>query len=387
MFSLDNFYYILYKNLLEPINADECVYYPFGSCDPKDLLANVYSQCDHYRRPRIYFYDQEPLFSEPYNAAFALGLVKNENTLCALATSEHSDLKKSICKKDNWYDWYYFFHGFAALSWYNDLQYIPQRDTGFSKVFINLNHLMTQDRAYRMHLVAEFIERGILNQGLVSLPLQDKNGTWKTELFSPNSKLSKDAKKLIVKHIARRTDPLVVDTEFPQGWMSAKLDLSLHHKALWNVVTETVFYHKKLHLTEKTFKPIVSRRPFFLVAAPGNLAYLKSYGFKTFDQWIDESYDDERDPDLRIAKIATEVERLCKLPETDLNQMYQEMKPILEHNFQHFYTDFKKKIVHELVDNFEGCIKQYNTSRLPVSQIPAHNIDFNQVKRRLLGDW
>ena len=45
---------------------------------------------------------------------------------------------------------------------------------------------------------------------------------------------------------------------------------------LFHIVTETIFYDNKLHFTEKVFKPIVARRPFFLVGAPGNLAYLKS---------------------------------------------------------------------------------------------------------------
>lgn len=383
MFSLDKFYYILYKNLLEPINAVECFYQPFGSSNLDDLVLGVYSHDEHINQARVYFYDQEPLFKEPYDAAFASGLVKNENTFCALATSEYSELKKSICKEDGWYDWYYFFHGFAALDWYRDFQYIPQCDPGFSKVFINLNHLMTQDRSYRMHLVAAMIENGLLDRGLVSLPLQDKNGTWKSEIFSPNCKLSVEAKKLVAKHIAKRTEPLVVDTNYPQGWLSAEIDLGLQHQALWHVVSETIFFQDKLHLTEKTFKPIVAQRPFILVAAPGNLAYLKSYGFQTFDRWVDESYDTETDPTARIGKIITELTRLCSLSETELHQMHEEMRPVLEHNFQHFYTDFKKKIVHELVDNFEGCIKQYNTSRLPVAQISG--IDFDQVKRRLLG--
>ena len=37
-----------------------------------------------------------------------------------------------------------------------------------------------------------------------------------------------------------------------------------------------------MHLTEKIFKPIVNKQPFMLLAAPDNLAYLKSYGFKTY---------------------------------------------------------------------------------------------------------
>jgi hypothetical protein len=42
-----------------------------------------------------------------------------------------------------------------------------------------------------------------------------------------------------------------------------------------------------------------------LLAAPGNLAYLKSYGFKTFDSVIDESYDTIQDNDLALKQYQT----------------------------------------------------------------------------------
>jgi hypothetical protein len=84
-------------------------------------------------------------------------------------------------------------------------------------------------------------------------------------------------------------------------------DYTYSLSSLWNIVTETVFYDNKLHLTEKIFKPIVLKRPFVLVGAPGNLQYLKEYGFQTFDKWINEDYDNEIDPDIRIKKIVARI--------------------------------------------------------------------------------
>lgn len=154
---------------------------------------------------------------------------------------------------------------------------------------------------------------------------------------------------------------------------------------MWNVVTETNFYDDKLHLTEKIFKPIVTRRPFILVSAPGNLAYLKSYGFKTFSDYIDESYDDEQDPDRRIEMIVNELEKLCQMPHKELMTMFEKMKDVLEFNHQHFYGKFKEIIVNELVDNFEGCTKKYNLHLSDWRQIPVHLVNFDQVKQLLLS--
>jgi hypothetical protein len=222
-------------------------------------------------------------------------------------------------------------------------------------------------------LVSNLIEKNLLPYGLVSLPLQDCNGTWQDELKDNNSLLDPRAKKTIQQSLTKLENPLVIDTDAPDGTLSAGIDIDLLSSALWHVVTETVYFHPKLHLTEKIFKPIVAQRPFVLVAAPGNLAYLKSYGFKTFDQWIDESYDSETDHYIRIEKITAEISRLCAMEPADLVMMHQEMKSVLRYNYEHFYGDFKNIIVDELVDNFGDIL---DTLEIPHSHLP-------DVKKRL----
>jgi hypothetical protein len=210
-------------------------------------------------------------------------------------------------------------------------------------------------------------------------------GTWQQEISNPNTKLSDNACKLIQKNIS---GPLILDREIVTGNASADLghqEFALWKSGLWHIVTETVFYYNKLHLTEKIFKPIVAQRPFMLAAAPGNLAYLKSYGFQTFDRWIDESYDTIADPDQRLQAIVDQTQRLCAMSDSDLRQMHQEMLPVLKHNFNHLYGDFKKRIVNELVDNFETAVRLWNNGRIDGRELPLRNINANQVKKILLG--
>ena len=121
-----------------------------------------------------------------------------------------------------------------------------------------------------------------------------------------------------------------------------------------------------------------------LAAAPGNLAYLKSYGFKTFDQWIDESYDTIDDPDQRLQAIVDQTQRLCAMSDSDLRQMHQEMQPVLEHNFDHLWTTFRQRIVNELVDNFERSVRLWNNGRIDGRELPLQNIDLARVKEILL---
>jgi len=153
-------------------------------------------------------------------------------------------------------------------------------------------------------------------------------------------------------------------------------------QSLWHIVPETMYYDESLHLTEKIFKPIAIKRPFILVGAPGNLEYLRSYGFKTFDRWIDESYDEESDPERRIQMITDQVEKLCK---QDVKTMYAEMQDVLEYNHQHLYGKFREIIVDELLWNFKKQVNWYNHDRIERHRLPIDRVNFEQVRRLMLS--
>jgi len=276
--------------------------------------------------------------------------------ICIVANSEKSKLKNLLMKKYQYYDWYFFYHGFIALDWFRDYKYLKSTDIKISKLFICLNHLLTENRSYRLTLLSKLFQHNIINKGIVSAPLLDQTLV-KTEVFNPNTKLSKSSKLNIMKNLYPVAKPLILDHSNLTTASASIVNNLYSLGSLWNIVTETIFYQDKLHLTEKIFKPIVLRRPFILIGAPGNLQYLKEYGFKTFDKWIDESYDSEQDPDLRIEKIVLELK---KLEGKNLLEMYNEMLPILEHNHNHFFGKFKEIITDEAIINFQKCIHLYN---------------------------
>jgi len=120
----------------------------------------------------------------------------------------------------------------------------------------------------------------------------------------------------------------------------------------WNtsflhVVSETV-WQDKIHFTEKVFKPIVLHQPFVVLQAPGSLAYLRSYGFKTFGAWWDESYDAIEDPTERMQAIADIVNSIGNKSLEELETMRMEMASVLEHNFRHFYENIPAICLDEL---------------------------------------
>ena len=236
-----------------------------------------------------------------------------------------------------------------------------------------------------MNLVARLVDKALHTKGHISLNWIGLGDKIKSEITNPNSLLSIESKKLVLKYLAPATDTFTIDTKQQHGALSADDNLKVLSSALWHVVTETIFYDEKLHLTEKIFKPIVAQRPFILVSAPNNLKYLKSYGFQTFSKWIDESYDQELDPDQRIIKIVNETEKLCNLTRQQLEQMHYDMKETLEYNFNWFYTGFKKQIIDELVDNFRRILINQNAGKDKSfeSYIDYSQLDFDLIKQKL----
>jgi hypothetical protein len=118
-----------------------------------------------------------------------------------------------------------------------------------------------------------------------------------------------------------------------------------------SVVLETVFDHR-IHLTEKTLRPIACGHPFILAAGPGSLEKIRSYGFKTFSPWINESYDLEKDATKRMNMIVHEMQRIATLSDQEKQSLNDVCQHIAQHNKSVFFSDtFISDIKKELVDN------------------------------------
>ena len=77
--------------------------------------------------------------------------------------------------------------------------------------------------------------------------------------------------------------------------------------------------------------------PFVLVAPQHSLEYLKSYGFRTFAPYIDESYDTIADPILRIERVTAILLEIQARSAAAKICLFKELLPAVEHNWNHFY--------------------------------------------------
>ena len=86
------------------------------------------------------------------------------------------------------------------------------------------------------------------------------------------------------------------------------------------------------HLHSSTFNPMYCGHPIIQFAPYKTLDVMKQYGFKTFDKWWDESYDNEKDDWKRLQMIMDLVLKLSNYDEKDLLNMYEDMRETLQHN-------------------------------------------------------
>jgi hypothetical protein len=346
MYNLNTHYENLFALVSNIITDPVMIYlHPFGSTSIENFEAFNHTGTG----PIVFCYDQEP-FVENFNEKLFLEL-RNKwrgtnplRPIIVLNSERNSEIKNYYFTRYGLKDCYYFFHAFAAADWYRGQQYnkniIPVRERKLDKKFIMLNRITSNARIYRALLVADLIKSSIVNQGYVSFSnvCPDNQQHYRDNLLE--SKLPTDLVKSTTALLDSLSNELRIDfvnDKIPnQSMLLSPLPAMM--SSFVNVVTETEFWQTKQHLTEKIFKPIVARQPFILAGCANNLAYLKDYGFKTFDAWWDESYDSIEDPVARVHAISKLLETICSKSLDELTAMLHDMEEVLDYNYNHFYS-------------------------------------------------
>ena len=116
-----------------------------------------------------------------------------------------------------------------------------------------------------------------------------------------------------------------------------------NYKNLWSkyhieIVAETDEY-QNLWFTDKTAKCLSTGKPFLLLSGQHSLKNLKKMGFVTFDQWIDESYDNCI---LATQRIMAMVQSLKTLADhADRDAILDQMQTHAEKNIE-LYRNYVK---------------------------------------------
>lgn len=120
-----------------------------------------------------------------------------------------------------------------------------------------------------------------------------------------------------------------------------------YEDAYCNLVLETLYDADQSggsFITEKTFKPIRNAQPFIIFGTVKSLDTLRKLGYRTFDNFIDNKYDDIVDNTDRF--IAT-IEAIKNLTATNLHQWYLSCREDIIHN-QELFLSSKYNRIEEL---------------------------------------
>lgn len=386
---LDNLYHWVRSCSTEPVSI--YTFSPHGSKNIKDL--NFFDIDDSKDiTPDVICHDQEPLNYEIYRNIDAIDLWSqiqqlhpgyrkiNKDLTNLVSYYEHLDffVIPRLLKGKTIFDRYillhseknspdveqfarhavpvyYWSHALIARDWYRFAEHDARLDqhTTNKETFLVYCRAWTGTREYRLKFLELLIDHNLIQNCKTSIMHQDQEYDLDSYVCT-NSSLQPN-------NIARLTS--LASNDFP-AQSSADYCAKDFVSTDISVVLETIADDRKIHLTEKTLRPIACGHPFMLVAGPGSLEYLKSYGFKTFAPWINEDYDQETDVVRRMQMIVTEMHRINHLPEPEKKQLLDQLKKIAAYNKQRFFeNDFFNQVQQELVENLNTAVAQVKVTR------------------------
>jgi hypothetical protein len=126
--------------------------------------------------------------------------------------------------------------------------------------------------------------------------------------------------------------------------------INSYYESFCAIVLESRTTQPWPNISEKTLNAIDNYRPFILAGTAGTLKMLKELGFKTFDQWWDESYDNITNNTDRFAAICKLIDYVNSFSVEELKSMHQDMQSVLTHNRENlkkvpkFYNKINKRL-------------------------------------------
>lgn len=395
---LDRLYHYI-NDIAEEIYGDRVIIYrfwPHGSKNISDL--NTLRQLKSHwlevaSSPLMWCNDQEPLDYEYYSQHIRnksgewLEILRSLNLFVEPTNLDHNRniFEKSLLlhsekRSSNLEKYhncgriigvYYWSHAVIARDWFRFAEHVTQ-SKNVNKTFLIYSRAWSGTREYRLRF-AEF---------LIRLGLQD---LCKTSVNPVEPELGIHYELHKFKNPIWRPQT-VLENFFPintaHSHYSADFDIEDYEATDIEVVLETLFDDNRLHLTEKSLRPIACGQPFILGGTQGSLEYLRSYGFKTFGMIWDERYDECADPEERLVKIADLMKQIANWGPWLREQKMVEARKIAEYNRQHFFSkEFFNHVVDELKTNLQSAFAEVNSSNNYKSWYDHHNklISFPEV--------
>jgi len=362
---LDRLYHFI-ESVAQDIFQDRVVIYRFYPHGSKNVVNLIPLSVDRYVEytilPHVYCNDQEPLdydyyeivdTHKPYSCFRPIGNLQRTRSIYDQVIIIHSEKRSINVEKysnNPFIPVYYWSHAIIALDWFRYSKHIELSKKP-NKIFLIYNRAWTGTREYRLKF-SDYLIQADIHQNCLTWANPVEAGIHYSDYIFKNKKWKPTS---------------VLEDYFPESTAdsnySADFDLNDYNATDIEIVLETLFDDDRLHLTEKSLRPIAIGQPFILAGTHGSLEYLRSYGFKTFNDIWNENYDNIIDPGDRLIAITELMKDIANwAPDTKSNKM-QQAQAIANFNRQHFFSEeFFGLIKKELVDNLTTGFNKIKTN-------------------------
>lgn len=227
----------------------------------------------------------------------------------------------------------------------------------FDHTFLSFNRI---HKPHRMYFLLRLRELGMIENNLISCAktmdgetfeehvewiVRDKEN-WR-DVYDKYNLVNKDKLRTEANSFMKEL-PLVLDVEDFQDngcffddtvWSSA----SFYQNSFMSVLTESSAVGPGCYISEVVFKAIVFMHPFMILGQPRTLEILREWGFDTFDDVFDNSYDLEDDMFKRTEMVLHQMEIINKLSPEELKEKTLELKDRLVYNKNRYFSrEFKE---------------------------------------------
>lgn len=372
---LERLYHYI-ESVTKKVHKDNIIiyrFYPHGSKKPNDLLTTVaFTWFDHTTNLQMFCNDQEPLHWELYadnsnpNNDWDKMLVKNSfqpigNNFCKFLNIYdkqillHSEQRSSQCEiyqKNNFVLAYYWSHALISRDWFRFAKHVNQKKS-VKKLFLIYNRAWIGTREYRLKFLELLVNANLIDSCQTTIAPIDSESNLHYQKYKFQNPVWRPKLKL---------EDYYPINNVPSHY-SADFELSDYENSEIEIVLETLFDDDRLHLTEKSLRPIACGQPFILAATHGSLEYLRRYGFKTYADIWDEDYDSIVDATERLKKITELMTVITQWDSKTRNKKLKQAQKIARYNKKHFFSQkFFKLITDELDQNLRQAVHQAITS-------------------------
>ena len=372
---LDRLYHYI-EDIAEEIYSNPIIiyrFYPHGSKKHEDLTSTKNFQWYEIKlNPGIYCNDQEPLdykYYERYESDnqsawntllescsiykinYNLKKVSNIYDQTLLLHSEQRSINLETYKKNNFITIYYWCHALLARDWFRYAEYIDINKKPVKK-FLIYNRAWSGTREYRLKFADLLIDYNLVDDCQTSVGFVDQDTYYKNHKFT-------NLQWQPLHHLEQ-----YFQNNLSSSTSSADFTVEDYCATDIEVVLETLFDDERLHLTEKSLRPIACGHPFILAATHGSLQYLRNYGFRTFGNIIDESYDLIENPLDRLKAIVLAMQQIANWTDDERHYKMSQLQQIAEFNRKHFFSSkFFNQVITELKENLSIALTKFKNTK------------------------